>query len=188
MDYTVSRFLRLVVVIMVFAVVAWLLYTLSSIVLIIIVAALIAYILDPVATLLETKGLTRVQATAILFIVIAISFAAIVYFLIPLLIHEFYNIEASMSSDTSAQFFSRIENIISTKIPFIEANSLDLSAEFNDLLRTLSDSFFAIISSVVSIVTTVVIIPFVVFFLLKDGPKMKKSFIQIIPNRYFEMV
>jgi putative permease len=33
-----------------------------------------------------------------------------------------------------------------------------------------------------------VIIPFAVFFLLKDGRKMKKAFVSLIPNRYFEMV
>ena len=39
----------------------------------------------------------------------------------------------------------------------------------------------------VSIISTVVIIPFVTFFLLKDGRDMKKLFISYIPNRYFEM-
>ena len=176
MDYTVSRFLRLVVVIMIFAAVGWLFYALSSIILIIVVAALIAYILDPVATLFETKGLSRVQATAVVFIIIAIGFSATIYFIIPSLIQEFHNIKASISSNSSAQFFSNIETTISSKIPFIEAKSLDLSSQFNEMLRTLSDSFFSIISSMVSIVTTLIIIPFVVFFLLKDGPKMKKSF------------
>jgi predicted PurR-regulated permease PerM len=44
-----------------------------------------------------------------------------------------------------------------------------------------------ILGSVVSLVTTVIIIPFAVFFLLKDGPAMLKHIFSLIPNRYFEM-
>jgi predicted PurR-regulated permease PerM len=39
----------------------------------------------------------------------------------------------------------------------------------------------------VSVVTTLIIIPFAVFFLLKDGPAMKTAFVSLIPNKYFEM-
>ena len=39
-----------------------------------------------------------------------------------------------------------------------------------------------------SALSNVVIIPFITFFLLKDGPKMKKAIIERVPNRYFEMV
>ena len=44
-----------------------------------------------------------------------------------------------------------------------------------------------ILGNVVSLVTTVIIIPFAVFFLLKDGPAMMKNLFSMIPNRYFEM-
>jgi putative permease len=37
-----------------------------------------------------------------------------------------------------------------------------------------------------SIVLYAVTVPFIVFFLLKDGREMKKMFISIVPNRYFE--
>jgi len=51
----------------------------------------------------------------------------------------------------------------------------------------LTSSVFSIIGSMVSIVTTLIIIPFATFFFLKDGRHIKKSLISMIPNRYFEM-
>jgi putative permease len=45
----------------------------------------------------------------------------------------------------------------------------------------------AFIPNMVSVIMVAVIIPFVVFFLLKDGRNMKKQFISYVPNRYFEM-
>ena len=37
------------------------------------------------------------------------------------------------------------------------------------------------------IFASAVIVPFVAFFLLKDGEQMKKQVIELVPNRYFEM-
>lgn len=180
--------MKLLVATLVLIAVAWLFYTLSSTIIIIIISALIAYILDPVSTYLELKGFSRVQSTSIVFISIAFIFASIIYFLLPPLITEFRTIESVMSSDSSNEYFLRIEQMIQDKIPFIGGDSLNFQNRLNEMISSLSDSFFTIISSLVSVVTTVVIIPFVVFFLLKDGPQMKKSFVQFIPNRYFEMV
>ena len=37
-----------------------------------------------------------------------------------------------------------------------------------------------------AMMTTLIIIPFVVFFLLRDGRKIKKMLIEYVPNKYFE--
>jgi predicted PurR-regulated permease PerM len=37
-----------------------------------------------------------------------------------------------------------------------------------------------------SIIISIILIPFIVFFLMKDGRKFKKEFVSIVPNRYFE--
>ena len=37
-----------------------------------------------------------------------------------------------------------------------------------------------------SLLISIVLIPFMVFFLMKDGRKFKKEFVSIVPNKYFE--
>ena len=37
-----------------------------------------------------------------------------------------------------------------------------------------------------SVITGMVLIPFIVFFLMKDGRRFKQAFVSIMPNRYFE--
>ena len=64
---------------------------------------------------------------------------------------------------------------------------LNLQSRITDAVSQLTNSFFMILGSVVSLVTTLIIIPFAVFFLLKDGPGMMKHSFSMIPNRYFEM-
>lgn len=53
-----------------------------------------------------------------------------------------------------------------------------------DLLKEVPD----IVGSLLSGVTFVVIVPLVLFFFLSQRRSIKKAFIQIVPNRYFEMV
>ncbi len=188
MDYTIGRFIKFIIALIFLAAVVWLVMALSSTITIIIIAALIAYILDPLATFLEYKGLSRTMATTVLFLAIAAIIAAIFSFLIPPLIYEIQLIERSISSGEAVRFFTKIEAAITEKIPFVDVSSMNLQDSFSKALSSISSSFFSIIGSVVSVITTLVIIPFAVFFLLKDGQELKKAFISLVPNRYFEMV
>ena len=54
-------------------------------------------------------------------------------------------------------------------------------------LYSLLNQSVRLLPSIVPVVITLVLIPFMTFFLLKDGRRLKKSFIQLLPNRYFEM-
>ena len=187
MDYTVSRFLKLIVSIIILIAVGWLCWALSSTITIIIISVLIAYILNPIAGYFEYKGLSRTQSTIIIFLIIASIFSVIFYFIIPPFIDELSHIQEGIGSASSAQYFDKIEKIVQENIPFIAGEDLDIQGKINQVLINFSTSFFSIIGSVVSIVTTLVIIPFAVFFLLKDGRHMLKAFVSVIPNRYFEM-
>jgi len=188
MEYTVTRFIKLVVAILILIAIGWILFTLSSIISIIIISMLIAYILDPVASYIESKGLSRAQSTIVIFLLIAGLLSGIFSYLIPLLIDQISNIQQGIGSGESSQYFLRIENFIQEKIPFISTEDLNIQGRLTGALAELSNSFFLILGSVVSLVTTLVIIPFAVFFLLKDGPELTKYLVSMIPNRYFEMM
>ncbi len=188
MDYTVGKFIKFIIAIIILAALGWLVMALSSTITIIIISALIAYILDPLASFLEYKGLSRTMATVVLFLVIAGILAGIFSFLIPPLISEIQLIERNVASGEATRFFIKIENMIQDNIPLLDIHSLNLQKTFTDALANISSSIFSIIGSMVTIITTLVIIPFAVFFMLKDGRELKKAFISLVPNRYFEMV
>jgi predicted PurR-regulated permease PerM len=49
------------------------------------------------------------------------------------------------------------------------------------------DSVSTLLSSIVSVIAVLVIIPFISFFLLKDNRRILQGLLQTIPNKYFEM-
>lgn len=187
MEYTLRRFIKFIFALIILGILGWLAYKLSSVITIILIAILFAYILDPVASFFESKGLSRNQATGIIFLLIGVIVTAVALFLIPLLINELANIQEGFGTGQSARFFEQIEKFIQHNIPLISAEDLNLQGKLEKALSDMSNSFFMILSSVVSLITTLVIIPFAVFFLVKDGPQMTKDLVSIIPNRFFEM-
>jgi len=44
-----------------------------------------------------------------------------------------------------------------------------------------------LVSSVISVVAMLVVVPFITFFVLKDSRHLLKSIIHVVPNKYFEM-
>jgi predicted PurR-regulated permease PerM len=69
MDVTVGRFLRFIILIFFLVIIGWLMYKLADLLTVVILSFLIAYILDPVASFMEARGLSRSTATAIIFLV-----------------------------------------------------------------------------------------------------------------------
>jgi putative permease len=65
--------------------------------------------------------------------------------------------------------------------------NLDIEEKIRNGISMLTDQLITMLANIISFISIVVIVPFVVFFLLKDGRKMKKAFIHFVPNRYFEM-
>ena len=53
----------------------------------------------------------------------------------------------------------------------------------DDVAQTVS----SLVSVFTNIVWAVVIIPFVTFFILKDGTQIRRGLLQLVPNRYFEI-
>ena len=187
MELTVGRFLRFLVALFFIFVIGWLLYSLHQIITILVIAFLLAYILEPIASFLEAKGLSRAFATTIIFILIFLILGLASWLIIPGLFNELFALQNRIAAKGSADFIHSIEKFINSNFAFIDLESLDLQQKVDELLVNFADQLLSIISNALSIISAIVIIPFIVFFLIKDGRTMKKSFISYVPNRYFEM-
>lgn len=187
MDLTIGRFLRFLIAIIVLVVIGWLIYSLSTIITILLLSALIAYILDPVASYLEAKGMSRVYATIIIFLLFFIIIGITSWTLLPGLLGELYTLQQSLSLEDTSSLSKKVETFIGTNLGFINVENLEIEEKIRNALSLLTDELLTILANLLSIISFVVIVPFVVFFLLKDGRKMKKAFVHFVPNRYFEM-
>ncbi len=187
MEYTVARFIRYVIILFFIAVAGWLIYSLSDIITLLIIASLIAYIMDPVVSYIEARGLSRSYATFIIFLLILLTIGIGSWLFIPGLFNDLLSLRTTISPGDTGGLIESVELFIQRNLPFINIQDFDLSGKIATILNNVSEQLLVLLGGLVSLISTVVIIPFVVFFLLRDGRKMKKIFIEYIPNRYFEM-
>lgn len=187
MDAGITRIFKIIIALAIFIGVLWLISAIHQTVILIVVSALIAYILDPAASYLEFRGLSRLQATIIIFLVLGAVIALIITMLVPSLVREISLLQKTTSGESAAELIQKFENGIKSTFPILSGQNLNFQGQMHNLIQNAANSFLSIVVNVVTIVTTMVIIPFAVFFLLKDGRGMMKSVISIVPNKYFEM-
>ncbi len=162
------------------------LYSIPSIVKLVIIAALLAYILDPLANLLESRGMSRTAATVAIFIGIVFLIAISYTLILPLLLNEIKNLKTGFSAEQTISLVSKLEQIIISNLAFLGVTEIDLTGRLQETLSHTGEWIFSHVLDAASVITSFILIPFIVFFLLKDGREFKKAFINIIPNKYFE--
>ncbi len=187
MESFVGKFLRFIILLIVLVVLGWLLYSLSNILTIVIISALLAYILDPVASYLEARGLSRGNATTIIFAAFFFVVGLVAWTLLPGLFRELFSLQKSLNLEDTSSVTDAVKQFLQQNLTFLNVESLNIEEGVKNVLALMTDELLSVLRSLVSVISYIVIIPFVVFFLIKDGHRMKKAFIQIMPNRYFEM-
>jgi predicted PurR-regulated permease PerM len=153
------------------------------------VAAVISYIFSSVVSALERRGIKRSIAVVQIFIVFTLVVVSVDLFFAPRLKQEMMNAYKGLPE------FSRIESTILASVeestgdyPVIKANvEKFIGGLFGPgglLERTLDVS--GILSQVTPFIMGIVLVPFFVFFLLKDWPNILRRVMNWVPPSYVE--
>ncbi|MEW6510155.1 MAG: AI-2E family transporter [Bacteroidota bacterium] len=153
----------------------------------VVLSLLLAYIFDPIVTAIELRGFTRTVSTLFFFAVVISILVILVSFLAPVVVTQLRALQEGAASEETAGIILRMQAFLRSELGFLGLRDLDLAARINELSASLSGWIMNyIVHEGLSLIVFSVAVPFIVFFLLKDGREMKKSFISIVPNRYFE--
>jgi putative permease len=182
-----SRGWKIVFTVVIVCAVLAFLYSIADIVKLLIVASLLAYILDPVATKLESRGMSRLAATGIIFACVGLVVLEFCLFLVPVIVKQVELLQSPDSTEKIVATVRQIQVLLVDKFAFLGLGGIDLVGKMQNLkievTSGLTDSIFA---HAISLITDLVAIPFIIFFLLKDGREIKRQLLSVIPNRYFE--
>jgi len=181
---------RWVLGLLVFGVAAVVASRITHLLMMLIAAAIIAYIFSSVICAFERLGIKRSVAVILLFVLATVFVVAADLIFIPDLKQEI------MNSYTKFPEFSRqIQDALlltaqssAEKYPFIESSIMklldDVFGPSGFLERTLSAS--EILMQATPFIMALILVPFFVFFLLKDWPGVMKRAIDWVPPSYVE--
>ena len=178
---------------------AWLLKELSSVLLPFFATFLLAYLLNPVVNRLERFSFPRwISSLLLLCIVIGIIITLLVL-IVPLAITQLddlmiiakqltndtmQSLQSGQLADLLRRFNIPVENLQEKITMYVTPN---IHSIVEKLLFGASN-FLTTLTSLVSQIVNIVIIPFLAFYTLKDFPRLKVFIKEILPNAHREML
>lgn len=150
---------------------------------------LLALILNPVVLRLESLGTSRTGAVAIVMALLTLLFVLLVLLVAPFVAHEFATIREFIRHETPESMAVKLKALLTRNLPFLNSPALakQILPRLERLVYTVLNEGLGLLPNLFSALVMVVLIPFMTFFLLKDGRRMKRAFLRALPNRYFEM-
>ena len=142
------------------------------------ISIFITLLFEPIINRLESKRIGRVVAIIVLLVLLCGIVCFGNFYLASQINHELNSILKLINSSSINTIYSLTDSHIAETI----------AAKSLMVLRFLLNKTTQNSQNDISITILLIIIPIITFFLLKDGYYLKRSIMQIVSNRYFEMI
>jgi predicted PurR-regulated permease PerM len=163
----------------------WSLSLVGSVFALLLLSILMTFLLSPVVEMLETRGIKRVYGILLIYLAILVVVGGLLYAFLPPLFNQIMALKGSISSPDFERKLEAVQSDFQSKFSFVDFG--DIPVKLNQMMVQVASRWFTILTSVGSILMMIIIVPFVSFFLLKDGESIIQRFIEHVPNKYFEM-
>jgi predicted PurR-regulated permease PerM len=180
---------KVAIFVLIALVAAWILPHSGMVLTPLILAALLSILLNPLVVMLEGRGLNRTGAVTLVMGIITLLVVWLMIFLAPIISREFKNISQLLKNETPATLLYKTKTLLNKHLPLLKNPEINIQvmSRLEKSLYSMINRSIQLIPSILPLAISLFLIPFMTFFLLKDGRRLKKSFIQTMPNRYFEI-
>jgi len=188
-DVTYKKIVRLLLWISVTFLALYILFQLIDLLLILALSILLAFIFAPFVFMLEQRGLNRLSATLVVFGMMAVLIYLGLSVVIPKFSEQMNQLITKLQQISLTEQLSIIQDWLTRNLPFGDFSNLTTKVEefFSTQLVNSFEGISLVLTSIVSVIAFLVIIPFITFFLIKDSKRILQGILQIVPNVYFEM-
>jgi predicted PurR-regulated permease PerM len=188
-ESNLKKFLKIFLWVILLLFSLYILYLLSDLLIILIISILLAFIFDPFVKQLEREGFNRLAATGIVFIIVGLFVYFSLSFFIPKLLYQVNQLLQVLQISSLGKQVTILEDEIYKYFPFFNPGEISAGIRnfINSWIHNPIDRISILLSSIVSVIAILVIVPFITFFLLKDSKKIFVGILNILPNKYFEM-
>lgn len=192
---TVERVVRFLLWTGALAVTGWLLWYFAGLVVYLVVGGVLAYLLRPIVDRVQGTGLARVPSILVTFLLVLLGVTVVVTSVVPFVgrqVHELTQlINVELASDVATYIEDRVRAVAPIDKGVLVENIKQMAEALRrgDLVRgeQVAETVGSVLTVFTNIVYAVVVIPFVTFFLLKDGLQIRRKLMGLVPNRYFEV-
>ncbi len=168
----------------------------KTVVLPVVLALVFYYLLRPVLRLLVKAKIPRLGGIAIIFLGGIGIITLITVLILPFLRDQFQNLIMEIP-DLFMELLTNLDGFLRTSFvgDYYSGSSFDIEQLMATLPSNVSDTLQSaitgiisgitgFISTITSVILSIVIVPFILFYLLKDGEKLPEYFVKLLPPRF----
>ncbi|MEX0722561.1 MAG: AI-2E family transporter [Gracilimonas sp.] len=189
-NITLDRVVRFILGLAAVAIALMIIYNYSNLVVFLVLAMILSYILDPFANRLQSMGLNRTFGITLILATVILILVFTSTSVIPIIANQMAELTAQLNIENIRQIAIRVETQLINKFEFLPEGFLEenITLVVNELFNV--NQLSSIVSNALGIFTNifsaVLVVPFAAFFFLKDGSKIRRDLLQMVPNKYFE--
>lgn len=150
----------------------------------------LAYFLDPVADRLESYGLSRTMATALITLIAILCFAILLLTVVPMIVSQAVSLAAA-----TPDYIDALRRFISERFPALVEEGGMLPQATDNVASFLSakggallSGFIASAAGVLNTVIFVIVMPVVAFYMLLDWDNMVARIDQLLPRDHRDTI
>ena len=198
--FTLITLLMLGLVVYIFREVSFIFHPLSvfmkTVVLPIVLALIFFYLLRPVLRMLENFKIPRIWGILIIFLGVVGLITLLIVLVFPFLKSQFQtlieefptyfmqlltDVDAFLRTSYIGDYYSESNFTIDTLLATLPGNIADT---LQNTVTSIITGVTGLISTITGVILSVVIVPFILFYLLKDGEKLPEYFLKLLPPRF----
>ena len=151
----------------------------------VLIGAVLAYLLSPLVDALERHGLERTRGAALLLVGLIGLSSLVVYLALPVILDQLASLQARWENGELLALVRDAEAALADRLG-VEASELGLVDSLRGALQSDAGPLIGYVPGALETIGNAVVVPFVLFALLKDGPTLRRRLLAFVPNRYFE--
>lgn len=171
-------------------VIGLILYNYSSLAVYAIIALLFSYLLEPFVNRMQAAGMSRTIAIIITLMTVLLVLIWISTSVIPIVANRMAILARQLQSENLTIIAQQVEFHLRTYFDFIPSGYLEenITGFIEDIFNfgRLSNVLGDLIAIFTNLFAAFLVIPFATFFFLKDGYKIRRDLMKMVPNKYFE--
>ncbi len=189
-NITLERVVKSALVLAGITVLAYLMYYYGTLLGYAIIAMIFSYILDPLVNRMQSAGMNRTFAITLTLSALILILVWISTNIIPIIANQMVELANQLNIENIQNITRQIEERLTRNFTFLPEGFL--SDNLTQIVQNLFDvgELPTALSNIIGVFTNIfyaaLIIPFATFFFLKDGTKIRRDLLQIVPNKYFE--
>jgi len=203
-----NRTIKVLIGAIIFLYLSWFISLIAVTLVPFIIALILSYIFNPIVTFFEKKGISRTWGTILLMIILSLLFILILLFIIPALLDELtgfisqipviktkilelFNILKNHENVAIPEKFQWIKKLADyTPPPELQALMDNLIKKFEESIPDIANTIWNFITNTFSNIIgfilgllSLIIIPVLMFYMLKEANEIKEFFISLIPEK-----